>query len=95
MPRKKTELQKSLGQLISVIQKEWGEQLGETQAANLTEDVMDLAHKLLQASTPDRVNDLLGSLSIKQYLGEVWVQAHPNVKPVIADIAELLKEGGN
>jgi len=91
MPKQTTELQKALGKLISVIQKEWGEQLGETHAAELSEDVMDLAHKLYQAKTAEGIKKILGSLTIRQYLGDLWVQAHPNVKTAIQSVEDELE----
>ncbi|MEW5251204.1 hypothetical protein [Microbulbifer discodermiae] len=87
---RKTDLQKCLGKLISAIQKEWGEQLGETTAADLSEDVMDLAHTLLQAKTAEGVRGVLGNLTIQQYLGDVWVQGHPNVKKCISEVENAL-----
>ena len=92
MPKQKTELQKALGKLISAIQKEWGEQLGETTAADLSEDVMDLAHTLLQAKTVEGVKDVLGPLTIQQYLGDVWVQGHPKIKKCIGEVEVALTE---
>ena len=89
MPRKKSDLQKAAGKLISAIQKEWGEDLGELHA-DFSEKVMDSAHDLLQAGSIVEVKKILGSLTVRQYLGEVWVQAHPSVKPAIQVIEELL-----
>lgn len=91
MPKAKTDIQKAAGKLISAIQKEWGEALGEDHA-EFSEDVMNAAHDLLQAGTKERMRDLLGSLSVKQYLGEVWVQGHPSVKPAITALEEKLND---
>lgn len=90
MPKKKSEFQKAAGKLISVIQKEWGEELGNPNQ-DFSESVMDSAHNILQAGSEDKTKELLGSLSVSQYLGEVWVQAHPDVKPAIAQVEELLR----
>ena len=89
MPKKKTEIQKAAGRLISAIQKEWGDDLGESNA-DFSEDVMDRAHDILQAGTADRVRELLGPLTVRKFLGEVWVQGHPRVKPAISMIEDLL-----
>lgn len=89
MPRKKTELQRALGLLISAIQKEWGAQLGEPHA-EFSEEVMNSAHNLLQAGSVEEVRKVLGPLSVRQYLGEVWVQAHPKVKPAVLVVEDLL-----
>lgn len=92
MSKKKTELQKAIGKLISEIQKHWGEEIHEANA-DFSLDVMDSAHNLLQAGTPERVRALLGPLTVAQYLGEVWVQRHPSVKEKIFDIEAILING--
>jgi hypothetical protein len=89
MPKKKTELQKAAGKLISAIQKEWGDVLGE-ENAEFSENIMDAAHDLLQAGTQDKMKEVLGGMTVKQYLGEVWVQGHPNVKPAILALQDQL-----
>jgi len=89
MTREKSDYQKAAGKLISAIQKEWGDELGETKA-ELSEKVMDAAHDLLQAKSVEGAKELLGSLTVRQYLSEVWVQAHPRVRPAIQVLEELL-----
>lgn len=91
MPKRKTDIQKAAGKLISVIQKEWGEALGEDNA-EFSENVMDAAHDLLQAGTKEKIKELLGTLTVKQYLGEVWVQGHPNVITAVSNLEELLNK---
>ncbi len=49
MPKKKTSIEIATGKLISSIQKEWGEELGESNV-EASEDVMDRGHNLLQAA---------------------------------------------
>lgn len=51
------------------------------------------AHNLLQAGTVEGVKALLGPLTLRQYIGEVWLQGHPKVKPAVADVEALLNEG--
>ena len=92
MPKQKTALQKALGKLISAIQKEWGEQLGETSAADLSEDVMDLAHTLLQAKTAEAIKKVIDPLTIQQYLGEVWVHRHPDIKKNINEVESAMNK---
>lgn len=94
MPKKKTEIQRAAGKLISAIQKEWGSVLGE-ENAEFSENVMDAAHNLLQASTREKVKELLGGMTIKQYLGDVWVQGHPSVKPAIQELQDQLDKEHN
>lgn len=85
----KNELQKVAGKLISVIQKEWGEQLGNKNA-DFSERVMDAAHDILQAGSVEKARELLGSLTVRQYLGDVWVQSHPDVMPAILAVESVL-----
>ena len=94
MARKRTGLQKAVGKLISAVQKEWGEELGEPHA-EFSEDVMDRAHDLLQAGTSEEVRKILGPRTVSQYLGEIWLQGHPNVKQFVAAFEELLKDDQN
>lgn len=89
MARKKTEIQKAAGKLISAIQKEWGDELGESNA-EFSENVMDTAHNLLQAETAERMKEVLGPMTIYQYIGEVWIQGHPRVKTAILSLEVLL-----
>ena len=51
------------------------------------------AHNLLQAGTVEGVKALLGPLTLRQYIGEVWLQGHPKVKPAVAAVEDLLSEG--
>ena len=90
MPKSRTELEIAAGKLISAIQKEWGNELGES-VAEVTEQVMGLAHSLLQARTYIAMRSLLGSRSIVEYLGEVWVRRHPSVEPYIESLEQVLK----
>jgi hypothetical protein len=89
MAKNKTELQRSVGKLISAIQKEWGQELGGD-GADFSEDVLGAAHVLLQAETMDCMREVLAGRSVKQYLGDIWVQKHPSVKPAINAVEQLL-----
>jgi len=89
MPKKKTELQKAIGQLISSIQKEWGDEAGEGNS-NFTETIMDLAHDLLQAGDREGVLKVLGPLNVRQYFGEVWLKSHPRVMEKVLRVEEIL-----
>ena len=90
MPKKKSEYQKAAGKLISTIQKEWGNELGNSNA-EFSQNVMDAAHDLLQAGSEEKAKELLGPLSVRQFLGDVWVQAHPSVLPEISVIDDLIQ----
>lgn len=89
MSKKQTDLQKAAGKLISSIQKEWGKELGEPRA-ELSENVMHTAHNFLQAGSAEEMKTLLGTMTIRQYLGEAWVRAHPKVQAAILTLDELL-----
>lgn len=90
MPKEKSELKRALGKLISEIQKEWGDELGE-RGAEFSENVMDSAHDLLQAGTVDGVKALLAGRSVRQYLGDLWVRRHPHVETAIGVVEDLLQ----
>ncbi|WP_308365333.1 MULTISPECIES: hypothetical protein [unclassified Microbulbifer] len=90
MPREKSESEKAAGKLISAVQKEWHEELGEPQA-DLSEDVMGLAHELLQARTSKAMTTLLGSRTVKQFLGERWVYDHPSVEAGIKSLEQAIE----
>ena len=74
----KTKSSKAAGKLISAVQKEWGRELGETQADE-SELVMNNAHNLLQARTASNMLELLAEESIAEYLGVSWLRDRPNV----------------
>lgn len=88
---RKTELKQAAGKLISAIQKEWGKETGEPNV-DFSERVMDSAHELLQADGPQAVRKLLGSLDLRQYLGDVWVRRHPSVLPAVIAFQEALEK---
>lgn len=92
MAKNKTEYQRAAGKLISAIQKEWGGELGESNA-EFSEDVMNGAHDLLQAGTAEGARKLLGPLTVRQYLGEVWVQRHQSVRSALEAFEAILHVG--
>jgi len=94
MPTKKSPLEKAAGKLISAIQKEWGEELGES-TAEVSEDVIGRGHDLLQAAKNNEVLNVLRGLSVTQYLGELWVHRHPSVKEYIAKFEQELEASDN
>ena len=91
MAKIKSEFQKAAGKLISTIQKEWGEELGNSNA-DFSERVMDAAHDILQVGSAEKANEVLGALTIRQFLGDVWVQSHPEVIPAILAVENVLNE---
>ena len=91
MVKNKTKLEAAAGKLITAIQKEWHEEAGEPEA-DISEDVMDKGHDILQAAKNGNVYSLLNELTVKQYLGESWVDAHPNTHQSISDFVSALNE---
>ncbi|MCZ4303194.1 hypothetical protein O4G98_00460 [Zoogloeaceae bacterium G21618-S1] len=89
MTNKRTGAQMAAGKLISAIQKEWGNELGDA-IAQSTEKVMDLAHELLQERTPERMRILLKNRTLTEYLGEHWVKHHPSTESAIAALEKEL-----
>jgi len=89
MPRSRSPLEIAAGKLIAAIQKEWVAQAGEPEAPH-SEQVMDLAHELLQVAC--REGNLTAALlgqNLADYLGAAWVQDHPAVLPHIARLQAL------
>ena len=93
MAKAKTPLTAALGRLISAIQKVWGAELGEPYA-EFSQDVMSRAHLLLQAGNKEQIVRTLSGLSLPQFLGEVWLQKHPEIKPFVAAVEDWLKSDG-
>ncbi len=93
MTKAKTPLAATLGRLISAIQKVWGSELGEPYA-EFSQDVISKAHLLLRAGDKEQIIKSLDGLSLPQFLGEVWLQRHPEIKPFIASVEEWLKSDG-
>jgi hypothetical protein len=94
MPRKRNPVGIAAGKLILSIQKEWGEAIGEPDAA-LAQQVMDRAHVLLQASQSSSVSSLLDGRSVVEYLGPAWVEMHPSVSPSIVALVAALNSYEN
>lgn len=90
MPKNRSEIEQAAGKLVSAIQKEWGNDLGEIHA-ELSEDAVNSAHDLLQAGSTEEIRKLLGTRNVTQFLGEIWVRRHPAVKPAIEYLEALLK----
>ena len=78
MPKTRTALEAAARKLLSAISKEWSAEAGEESGA-ATERVMHASHGLLAAAKNGSIASLVGSTSVTAYLGEQWVQSHPNV----------------
>jgi hypothetical protein len=92
MPRKRSELKKAAGKLVSAIQKEWSAEAG-LDCASESEEILDQSHTLLQAVDGDSFDaSVLNGSSIAQFLGESWVSRHPRVIPAIEHLHRCIKE---
>ena len=90
MPRTKTKEARIAGKLISEIQKVWGQQLGEP-LADETEDIMNLAHDLLQAQDKQAMARLLAGRTVFEYLGEAWLQQHATVAQIASELNDVIE----
>ncbi len=94
MKKTKTQLERDAGKLISTIQKEWHEEAGLPEA-EVSEEVMDKGHDLLKAAKNKNIPVLLNGMTITQFLGDLWVHKHPNVKQSIINLEKSLNELSN
>ena len=78
MPRSRSPIEAAAGKLVSAIQREWGDEAGESTSA-ASEEVMHACHLLLQAVKNGSVTTVLGRRSVAEFLGERWVREHPRV----------------
>ena len=82
MTKRKTELERSAGKLISAIQSVWHEEAGEPESVE-SERVMHKSHGLLASATRGSLESELAGASVAEYLGSTWVSEHPQVWPAI------------
>lgn len=90
MPKVKSDLEMATGKLISLIQREWGESTGESDS-DFIQDLMDRAHDLLQAKNKVGMSEVLDGLTVKRYLGEVWLKERPAVSQQVELLEVLLR----
>ena len=90
MPRQRGELEAAAGRLISAIQKEWTAELGMTTAPE-SEEILHNSHDLLLAAKARSLESELGGRTVAQYLGEEWIDRHPNVIPAVRELQILIK----
>jgi hypothetical protein len=90
MPHNRSELEVVAGKLISAIQREWGNELGEDFASE-SEVVMHASHELLLAARGKSISALLAGRSISEFLGEQWVSSHPRVLFEVSRLQALVE----
>jgi len=93
MPKDKSDLEKAAGKLISAIQKEWGNELGES-SAEISELVMNKGHDLLAGAKDGTLLKVLNGVSVTEFLGETWVRRHPSVKESIKSLEVAIASNG-
>ena len=91
MPRRRNPVGVAAGKLILAIQKERSEALAESDV-HLSQQVLDRAHVLLQASQSSLVLNLLDGRSVEDYLDPVWIEAHSAVRPSVDAFVAALNE---
>lgn len=91
MKKAKTKIEAAAGKLISSVQKEWGNEAGEPESEE-SEEVMHKSHDLLSGAKDNNVREVLEGRNVAQFLGDIWVQKHPNVKQSIANFEAELNE---
>lgn len=89
MTKHRTETEAAAGKLISAIQKEWGEELGDPVAVE-SEEVMSKGHDLLKAAKGKQIQTLLNSRAVADYIGRSWVEKHRSVIPAIEALEEAV-----
>lgn len=96
MAKQRTPLEHAAGKLISALQKEWHDELGEP-CASVSEAVVHNSHALLQGAKDGSVHDLLRSGTVTDFIGRAWVLVHPRVLPAIRAFEEqvALSRGGS
>lgn len=90
MPRRRTPIEMAAGKLVSAVQKEWGVELG-TSSADVGEHVLGRAHGLLQAASAGMLDAVLGSNSVADFLGILWIKRHPDVLPAVRELESSMR----
>lgn len=91
MSPSQTALEQAAGKLVSAIQKQWHSELGKSSAA-VSEQVLNSAHTILQAAKAGALSSLLGSRSVSQFLGEIWLRKHSAVLPYVKELERLASQ---
>ena len=91
MPKTRAELEAAAGRLISAVQKEWNAEAGEASASE-SESVMHTCHELLKSAKAQSLRTLLGGRTVAQFLGEAWVNRHPQVVPALREFQALIED---
>ncbi|MFI4890960.1 MAG: hypothetical protein ACHQIL_10550 [Steroidobacterales bacterium] len=85
MKRNDNELQRSLGRLLTMIQAEEMRAL-DTPAWCAAHEALRRAENLYWAAKQDALAATLGSVALREYLGNAWLSRHPCVLPALQDL---------
>jgi len=85
MKRDDTELQRSLGRLLTMIQAEEMRAI-DTRLWGTAHAVLRRAESLYWASKHASLAGTLGGQSLREYLGVEWISRHPRLLPVLQDL---------
>jgi hypothetical protein len=89
MQNRQSDQARQLSKLISALQKQWQQELGEP-GATLTEAALRGAQSLLSASHSGVIAGMLASAPIEHHVGADWVAANPWAQPYLARIAQTV-----
>ncbi|MFN5745164.1 MAG: hypothetical protein ACK443_03630 [Methylococcaceae bacterium] len=89
MQNRQSDQARQLSKLISAMQKQWQQELGELGAA-LTEAALRGAQNLLSASHSGAIAGMLASAPIEHHVGMDWVAANPWAQPYLSHIAQTV-----
>ena len=91
MAKDKNKIEIAAGNLISAIQKEWNNEIGEPEAVT-SEEIMNKGHDLLKGAKNNNLENVLKGMSVSQFLGDMWVQKHQSVKKSILSLEAAINE---
>ena len=93
MPRHRSTLQRTLGQLILAVQKEETLAMVDSALWDAAKEARARAESLLAlAGDPARLRRTLGGGTVGAYVGARWIAKHPSVKPALLAVSKALNE---
>ncbi len=92
MPRERTELQRASGKLTSSLGKVWHQHLGDDELWEKCDVVLNKSHDFLQAKNAENIIQLLNGQSISEYLGEDFLQHHPQILEYIRELEKAIRD---
>lgn len=84
-------MERAIGRLIVVVQREWTDAMGNPGVA-VSEEVLHNCHALLVAAKHDRLEHEMQGRSVAEILGLSWVRLHPRVVPAVKELEAAIAE---